>query len=119
MTELTMATHFPDLTNGQPLGSVGRLAPNLEMKIVDISTNKEVKQGERGEICIRGPTIMMGYLGREEATKACIINGWMHTGDIGYVDKDGVLFIVDRLKELIKVKGLQVGGIRFSFKICV
>lgn len=80
------------------------------MQIVDPSSGKEVNDGEKGEICIRGPTIMLGYLGRPDATKSTIIDGWMHTGDIGYVDKVGNLFIVDRLKELIKVKGLQVSS---------
>ncbi|CAD6191621.1 unnamed protein product [Caenorhabditis auriculariae] len=108
MTEGTMASHLPDLTNDQPYGSVGKLTSNMEMKIVDPGTHKEQKQGQRGEICVRGPTVMLGYLGRPEATASTIINGWLHTGDIGYVDSKGNLFIVDRLKELIKVKGLQV-----------
>uniref|UniRef100_A0A1I7WRJ6 AMP-binding domain-containing protein n=1 Tax=Heterorhabditis bacteriophora TaxID=37862 RepID=A0A1I7WRJ6_HETBA len=105
MTESTMATHMPDLKSGQPFGS-----------IVDPSTGKDQKVGERGEICVRGPTVMLGYLGRPDATSSTIIDGWLHTGknsfdilcDIGYVDNDGNLFIVDRLKELIKVKGLQL-----------
>ncbi|CAI4221754.1 unnamed protein product [Auanema sp. JU1783] len=108
MTESSMASHIPDLKGGQPFGSVGKLASNLEMKITNVESGKEVKLGERGEICIRGPTVMAGYLGRPDATKSTVIDNWLHTGDIGYVDNDGNLFIVDRLKELIKVKGLQV-----------
>uniref|UniRef100_A0A183FRQ7 AMP-binding_C domain-containing protein n=1 Tax=Heligmosomoides polygyrus TaxID=6339 RepID=A0A183FRQ7_HELPZ len=76
--------------------------------IVDPSTGKEMPPGMTGEICIRGPTVMLGYLGKPDATRTTIINGWLHTGDIGYVDEYRNLFIVDRLKELIKVKGLQV-----------
>ncbi|WKX94819.1 hypothetical protein Q1695_011800 [Nippostrongylus brasiliensis] len=108
MTECTMASHLPDLKNGVPFGSVGKVASNLHMRIVDPSTGKEMPTGMTGEICIRGPTVMLGYLGKPDATKSTIINGWLHTGDIGYVDADRNLFIVDRLKELIKVKGLQV-----------
>lgn len=108
MTECTMASHLPDLKNNVPFGSVGKVASNLHMKIVDPSTGKEMPPGMTGEICIRGPTVMLGYLGKPDATRTTIINGWLHTGDIGYVDEYRNLFIVDRLKELIKVKGLQV-----------
>ncbi|VDO37405.1 unnamed protein product [Haemonchus placei] len=108
MTECTMASHLPDLKNSVPFGSVGKVASNLRMKIIDPSTGMEMPVGMSGEICIKGPTIMLGYLGKPDATKSTIINGWLHTGDIGYVDEYRNLFIVDRLKELIKVKGLQV-----------
>ncbi|KJH40150.1 hypothetical protein DICVIV_13920 [Dictyocaulus viviparus] len=108
MTECTMGSHLPDLKNTVPFGSVGKVASNLRMKIVDPSSGKEVPTGMTGEICIKGPTVMLGYLGKPDATKATIINGWLHTGDIGYIDEYRNLFIVDRLKELIKVKGLQV-----------
>ncbi|KAK6737591.1 hypothetical protein RB195_019976 [Necator americanus] len=108
MSEICMASHLPDLISGQPFGSVGKLASNMEMKIVDPETGIAKKRGELGEICIRGPTVMYGYFGKPEMTQKCIKDGWMYTGDIGYVDDDGYLFIVDRLKELIKVKGFQV-----------
>ena len=61
-----------------------------------------------GEICLAGPNIMQGYLNNPEATARTVIDGWLHTGDIGYQDERGNFFIVDRKKELIKVKGLQV-----------
>ncbi|KAK6737611.1 hypothetical protein RB195_019989 [Necator americanus] len=108
LTECTMASHLPDLKNNVPFGSVGKISPNLCLKIIDPSTEKEVPPGMSGEICIKGPTVMLGYLGRPDATNSTIKNGWLHTGDIGYVDEYRNLFIVDRLKELIKVKGLQV-----------
>ncbi|WKX93378.1 hypothetical protein Q1695_010991 [Nippostrongylus brasiliensis] len=70
---------------------------------------QEVGVGERGEICVSGPTVMRGYLNRPQATDETIdADGWLHTGDIGFIDENGQTFIVDRLKELIKVKGLQV-----------
>ncbi|PIO57987.1 hypothetical protein TELCIR_20590 [Teladorsagia circumcincta] len=103
-----MATHMPDLINGQPFGSVGKLVSNMEMKITDPDTGEERKTGEIGEICLRGPTVMLGYLHNVEATEECIRDGWLHTGDLGYVDDKNYLFVVDRLKELIKVKGFQV-----------
>ncbi|TKR73802.1 hypothetical protein L596_021070 [Steinernema carpocapsae] len=110
MTELTTASHLHTVCEkDEKYGNSGKLCPNLEMMVVDIETKKEVKEGEKGELWIRGPTVMMGYLNRPQATADTIDDdGWLHTGDIGYVDNDGFLYVVDRLKELIKVKGLQV-----------
>ncbi|KHJ90314.1 hypothetical protein OESDEN_09844 [Oesophagostomum dentatum] len=82
MTECTMASHVPDLKNSVPFGSVGKVASNLKMKILDPSTGKEVPPGITGEICIKGPTVMLGYLGKPDATKSTIINGWLHTGTV-------------------------------------
>lgn len=71
--------------------------------------SKDLEVGEAGEIAIRGPQVMKGYLGQPDATAAMIDpDGWLHTGDVGYVDADGWLFVVDRVKELIKYKGFQV-----------
>ena len=79
------------------------------MTIVDTESGKPLEQGKSGEIWIRGPQIMKGYLGRADATAESIdAEGWYRTGDIGYVDEDGYFFAVDRLKELIKFKGMQV-----------
>jgi len=90
-------------------GSVGALVSNTEGRIVDPASGRELAAGEQGEICVRGPQIMKGYLGRPEATAAMIdAEGWLHTGDIGYADEDGDFFVVDRLKELIKYKGCPV-----------
>jgi acyl-CoA synthetase (AMP-forming)/AMP-acid ligase II len=83
---------------------------------VDIETCQEVGQGMPGELHVRGPTVMIGYLGKPAETAAMIdVEGWLRTGDIAFVDKEGFLHVIDRLKELIKVNGLQViqKGIKF------
>uniref|UniRef100_A0A0K0ES46 4-coumarate--CoA ligase 1-like n=1 Tax=Strongyloides stercoralis TaxID=6248 RepID=A0A0K0ES46_STRER len=109
MTEIGMGSHFPFIDSHSHTSSAGRLAANLEMKIIDSETGKEQSIGEKGEICLRGPTIMLGYYKKQHETDEMIDhNGWLKTGDIGFVDKYNNLFIVDRIKELIKVKGLQV-----------
>ncbi|KAD4889180.1 hypothetical protein E3N88_21253 [Mikania micrantha] len=90
-------------------GACGTVVRNAEMKIVDPESGVSLPRNQRGEICIRGDQIMKGYLNDPEATKRTIdSNGWLHTGDIGLIDDDDELFIVDRLKELIKYKGFQV-----------
>jgi acyl-CoA synthetase (AMP-forming)/AMP-acid ligase II len=77
--------------------------------VVSTETGADVAPGERGEIWVRGPFVMKGYFENPEATAATIDrDGWLHTGDIGHVDGDGDFWIVDRVKELIKFKGLQV-----------
>ncbi|XP_050235253.1 4-coumarate:CoA ligase 1-like [Mercurialis annua] len=90
-------------------GACGTVVRNAEMKIVDPETGDSLPRNKPGEICIRGDQIMKGYLNDPEATARTIDKqGWLHTGDIGYIDDDDELFIVDRLKELIKYKGYQV-----------
>ncbi|MBA0658706.1 hypothetical protein Goklo_010890 [Gossypium klotzschianum] len=90
-------------------GACGTVVRNAEMKIVDADTGSSLPRNQAGEICIRGDQIMKGYLNDPEATARTIDkDGWLHTGDIGYIDDDDELFIVDRLKELIKYKGFQV-----------
>ncbi|TRY61085.1 hypothetical protein TCAL_11080 [Tigriopus californicus] len=89
-------------------GSCGLLMPNTEMKIVDLSTGTNLPSGKRGELCIKGPQVMKGYLDNDKATAQTIKNGWLHTGDIAYYDDQHYIYIVDRLKELIKVSGFQV-----------
>ncbi|OIW17005.1 hypothetical protein TanjilG_26758 [Lupinus angustifolius] len=90
-------------------GACGTVVRNAEMKVVDPETDNSLPRNQPGEICIRGDQIMKGYLNDPEATKRTIDKeGWLHTGDIGYIDDDDELFIVDRLKELIKYKGFQV-----------
>ncbi|CAN4098457.1 unnamed protein product [Withania somnifera] len=90
-------------------GACGTVVRNAEMKIVDPDTGNSLPRNQSGEICIRGDQIMKGYLNDSKATEGTIDKeGWLHTGDIGYIDNDDELFIVDRLKELIKYKGFQV-----------
>ena len=90
-------------------GSVGPVLPNTESKIIDTETGESLGPNQRGEVCIRGPHVMAGYLNNEAATRDCIDSeGWFHSGDIGYADEDGYFYIVDRVKELIKYKGYQV-----------
>ncbi|MFF8832434.1 4-coumarate--CoA ligase family protein [Streptomyces sp. NPDC015131] len=111
MTELSPGTHVVPLdAAGPPPGTVGRLLPNTEMRILSLDDpERDAAPGEEGEIAIRGPQVMKGYLGRPDATAAMIdADGWVHTGDVGRVDADGWLFVVDRVKELIKYKGFQV-----------
>jgi acyl-CoA synthetase (AMP-forming)/AMP-acid ligase II len=77
--------------------------------VVDLATGADLGPSQEGEICVRGPQVMKGYLNRPEATAAMIDGkGWLHTGDVGYADEEGCFFVVDRVKELIKYKGLQV-----------
>jgi len=90
-------------------GSVGVTAPNTETMIVDPASGEPVGFDQDGEVWVRGPQVMKGYLNNEAATAATIdAESWLHTGDIGHVDADGHLYVVDRLKELIKYKGFQV-----------
>lgn len=108
MTELSPVSHAtPD---GQcKRGSIGVLVPSTEARIVDPDTGDALGVDADGEIWIRGPQVMAGYLNNDKATADTIdADGWLHTGDIGHVDADGHFFIVDRLKELIKYKGFQV-----------
>jgi acyl-CoA synthetase (AMP-forming)/AMP-acid ligase II len=110
MTEVSGATHVGSCLPGalKPT-SGGTLLPNTECVVIDPATGEPVERGKQGEIWVRGPLNMRGYLNHPEATAQTIdSDGWLHTGDIGYVDDDGDVFIVDRLKELIKYKGMQV-----------
>jgi acyl-CoA synthetase (AMP-forming)/AMP-acid ligase II len=108
MTEMSPVSHAtpPGMCK---LGSVGVTVANTEVSIVDPATQGSLGLDEDGEVWVRGPQVMKGYLNNDVATKETIDDdGWLHTGDIGHIDADGHLFIVDRLKELIKYKGFQV-----------
>ena len=108
MTETSPVAYFTS-ADAERDGKVGVLAPNTECRIVDVETGRDLTFDECGEVWLRGPQIMIGYLNNADATAATLdSDGWLRTGDIGTVDVDGYLTVVDRLKELIKVKGYQV-----------
>ncbi len=117
MTELSPVSHAtpdagmepPGVTGEVPKGSVGYALPNTECRLIDPATGEDVGPGERGELWIRGPQVMTGYLNNPEATAETIdTDGWLHTGDVAVVDEAGRYTVVDRVKELIKYKGYQV-----------
>jgi acyl-CoA synthetase (AMP-forming)/AMP-acid ligase II len=110
MTEAAPATHMQPHDPLNPrYDSFGCCVPQMECKLIDPETGVEVGAHERGEICVRGPQVMRGYLNNPTATAQTIdADGWLHTGDIGYADEAGHFRIVDRLKELIKYKGFQI-----------
>jgi long-chain acyl-CoA synthetase len=87
------------------VGSVGPPLPGVEMRVVDF-TNQSLPPGEIGELCSRGRHVMQGYLNQPEATREAIIDGWLHTGDIGYMDAGGYVYITDRRKDMI-IKGAE------------
>ncbi|MGZ4269334.1 MAG: AMP-binding protein [Solirubrobacteraceae bacterium] len=107
LTETSPVTHVTpiDPARHRP-GSIGPAVPNTEFRFVDTATGEEAAEGE---LCVRGPQVMRGYLNDEDATAHTIdADGWLHTGDVGRADDDGYVFLVDRVKELIKYKGFQV-----------
>jgi acyl-CoA synthetase (AMP-forming)/AMP-acid ligase II len=106
---------FMQSPEAAPSASVGRTAPGVECKIVDVDSGAELGPNQNGEILIRGPHVMKGYLNAPEATRQVLEpDGFLHTGDLGHVDDDGELFIVDRIKELIKYKGQQVSPVELE-----
>ena len=110
MTEASPVTHaVRGDVEWTKVGSIGPVIPGTECQVVDITTGTVLGPGEDGEIWIRGPQVMKGYLNNRAATEQILDqDGWLHTGDIGHADPDGDFYIVDRLKELIKYKGYQV-----------
>jgi long-chain acyl-CoA synthetase len=105
-TEATAIVTAMTMTENRP-GSVGKPAPHVEVAIVD-PTGVAVPTGEEGEICVRGPGVMMGYWHEPGLTARTIRDGWLHTGDVGRLDDDGYLYVVDRLKDLIIRGGFNV-----------
>jgi acyl-CoA synthetase (AMP-forming)/AMP-acid ligase II len=110
LTETSPTTHsVPDDLAGQMPGSIGPPVPNTECRILDVATREDAPAGEPGELCIRGPQVMKGYLHNPAATALAIdADGWLHTGDVARLEPDGSIRIVDRIKELIKYKGYQI-----------
>ena len=94
-------------------GAIGRPFQDTEVKIVKPGTTRELKPHRNGEICITGPTVMLGYLNEEEETNNTLIKHedgkiWLHTGDLGYVDKNGIIFFVSRLKRMFVTSGYNI-----------
>jgi long-chain acyl-CoA synthetase len=88
-------------------GSIGKALPGVSVRVLN-PDGSEAAAGVNGELCVNGPNVMKGYFNRPEATAAAIIDGWLHTGDVAYRDEDGYFFIVDRLKDMVIVGGLNV-----------
>lgn len=111
LTETSPVTHLNPTSRperNRP-GTVGPPVPGTEVKVVDVDSGEELGPGERGEVQVRGPQVMVGYLNAPEETRRALDDeGWLRTGDVGMVDEDGYLTVVDRFKELIKVSGYSV-----------
>jgi long-chain acyl-CoA synthetase len=88
--------------------SIGQPLPATDIRFVNIETNQVAPLGERGELQVKGPQVMLGYYGNPEATKDAFMDGWLRTGDVGYIDSDGYVFLVDRIKDLIICSGFNV-----------
>jgi long-chain acyl-CoA synthetase len=106
MTEAASCVTFNHLFHHK-IGSIGTPAGIVEVKIVDNNDN-EVKQGDQGEIVVRGPNIMKEYFGQPEETEAALRNGWFHSGDVGLFDSEGYLYIIERIKDIIITGGENV-----------
>ncbi len=108
MTETSSVTHLSPIVNNQ-IGSFGEPVSRTRVKVLDINTGESLGPGQEGEMCVSGPQVMKGYYKNPKATEETVDQmGWLHTGDIVYYNEQHQFFMVDRLKELIKVKGLQV-----------
>jgi acyl-CoA synthetase (AMP-forming)/AMP-acid ligase II len=121
MSEATAAIALPELGEPEAIvpGTVGSLVAGVEARVVDPATGADLGADAEGELLVRGPQLMRGYRGRPDATAATIdADGWLHTGDVATVTRDGVLRITDRLKELIKVKGFQVAPAELEGLLC-
>jgi acyl-CoA synthetase (AMP-forming)/AMP-acid ligase II len=107
ITILDNEYHTTDGPNSGKIRSAGQVVLTGEIKIVG-DDGQELSRGKVGEVVARGPTVMKGYWNREEETKKALVNGWMHTGDAGYMDNDGFVFIADRVKDMIITGGENV-----------
>ncbi|WP_028937673.1 class I adenylate-forming enzyme family protein [Pseudonocardia spinosispora] len=111
LTEVTMgATSGPAARSAvRKIGTVGLPVPDTQIKLVgEDGSEQPLPVGEAGEVCIKGPQVMLGYLNRPEETEATLVDGWLHTGDIGVLDDEGYLSIVDRKKDMLLYKGYNV-----------
>ena len=106
-TECSPCTCVNPIGGERKISSVGRVIPDVAMKITD-DQGHDVTQGQLGEICVRGPNVMKGYWNRPDDTRESFWGDWFRTGDLGYVDADGYFYIVDRIKDMIIVNGMNV-----------
>jgi long-chain acyl-CoA synthetase len=114
MTETSPVSTMNPSRGQKKLGSVGMPVQNVDCRMVDPGTGEEVPVGEPGEICVKGPLVMQGYFNKPQETKNAVDeDGYMHTGDVGIMDEDGYIRIVDRTKDMIIVGGFKV----FSSKV--
>jgi long-chain acyl-CoA synthetase len=109
LTECSPVTHVNPLDGRGRPGSIGMPVPDTEVRIMSLDDpDNDMTAGEPGELCIRGPQVMLGYWHRPEETALAIRNGWFHTGDVAVMETDGFFKIVDRLKDMILVSGFNV-----------
>jgi long-chain acyl-CoA synthetase len=109
LTESMMAACITPVQGRYKAGSVGLPISDVQVRIVDADTGqRDLPPNEIGEIALTAPQLMLGYWGRQDATAEILRDGWLYTGDLGYMDDDGYLFIVDRKKDVIKPAGFQV-----------
>ena len=120
MTELSPVSHLTPLDRPDVgTGTIGLPLPNVSMRVVDPATGRDVPAptdgwSQPGELWVKGPNTMLGYLGNEQATTETIVDGWVRTGDLVQVDAEGVTRVVDRIKELIKRRGFQVAPVELE-----
>ncbi len=108
LSEAPTATHCNPILGEKRTGSIGLPLPDVDCRVIDIQTHGEVAIGEPGELLIRGPQVMIGYHNQKDETDLVLRDGWLHTGDVVRMDSDGYFYVVGRIKDLIKVHGLQV-----------
>jgi len=109
LTECSPVTHVNPLDGRSRPGAIGLPIPDTDVRLISLDDpDKEMPQGEPGELCIKGPQVMLGYWRRPEETALAIRNGWFHTGDVAVMEPDGFFRIVDRLKDMVLVSGFNV-----------
>ena len=120
MSELSpLGTCVPDDGLKNNSGTVGPPCAATSIKVIDLETGEALPPGEEGELCVKGPQVMQGYLDLPDKTRECLTeDGWLLTGDIAKIDEDGYVYITDRLKELIKYKGFQVAPAELEEVLC-
>ena len=106
-TESSPVTHVGIAGRTNP-GTIGAALPNTQFRVVDLDTGREMPDGQPGELQVRGPQVMRGYLRDPGATRAAITDGWLRTGDIARVNPDGTVTVVDRAKDVFKYRGFQI-----------